>query len=208
MELPSRSPRRHPRSGPHDSFWQPAGRFGANAPPEQVIAAVGYLLCSLGTAVIYYGTEQGFQGRGGDNQIREAMFDKSTPGLNLLNTGCTIYREIAKIAAVMRAREPLRFGRMYFRQIGDGVTFGLPYGSTYTLAFSRLLFGREVLVAYNVSAAPRKDCVVVDADLHKAGDTMTYLYPAGKGMVAVEPAPGGASFVRLQLDGRQFAILE
>jgi alpha-amylase len=193
----------------HDSFWQPGGRFGANAPQEQIIAAVGYLLCSLGTAVIYYGTEQGFQGQGGDNQIREAMFDKGAPGVNLLNTGCTIYQEIAKIASVMRSQGPLRFGRMYFRQIsGDGVTFGLPYGSAYTLAFSRLLFGREVLVAYNVSAAPRQDCVVVDAGLHKAGDTMTYLYPEGKGDVTVEQAPGGASFVRLDLGGRQFAILE
>ena len=44
----------------HDSFWQPAGRFANGAPDEQVIAAIGYLLCSLGTACIYYGTEQGF----------------------------------------------------------------------------------------------------------------------------------------------------
>jgi alpha-amylase len=193
----------------HDSFWQPAGRFGANAPQEQIIGAIGYLLCALGTAVIYYGTEQGFQGQGGDNAIREAMFDKSTPGLNLLNPNCTIYQEIAKIASVMRAKEPLRFGRMYFRQIsGDGVNFGFPFGSTYTLAFSRLLCGSEVLVAYNVSAARRNDAVVVDADLHRAGETMTYLYPEGKGTVTVERAPSGASFVRLDLDGRQFAILE
>jgi len=105
----------------HDSFWQPAGRIGAQAPGEQVIAAIGYLLCALGTPCIYYGTEQGFQGSGGDNQMREAMFDTSSPGRNLLNTDCTIYREIAKIAQVMRSQAPLRFGRMYFRQIsGDG----------------------------------------------------------------------------------------
>ena len=46
---------------------------------DQVIGAVGFLLCGLGTACIYYGTEQGFSGQGGDNQMREAMFDKSTP---------------------------------------------------------------------------------------------------------------------------------
>jgi alpha-amylase len=74
----------------HDSFWQPAGRIGAGAPVEQIIAAIGYLLCSLGTPCIYYGTEQGFGGSGGDNQIREAMFDKETPGRNLLNSDCTI----------------------------------------------------------------------------------------------------------------------
>jgi hypothetical protein len=73
----------------------------------------------------------------------EAMFDKDT-GQNLLNPDCTLYQEIAKIAHVMRTTEPLRFGRMYFRQISDdGVHFGFPYGTTYTLAFSRLLYGKS-----------------------------------------------------------------
>src|SRR5438477_13136473 len=119
----------------HDSFWQPAGRFGNGAPDEQVIAAIGYLLCSLGTPCIYYGTEQGFDGHGGDNEIREAMFDVNTPGRNLLNKDCTIYKEIAKIADVMRNAASLRFGRMYFRQMsGDGINFGFPFCTTDTLA--------------------------------------------------------------------------
>lgn len=193
----------------HDGFWQPDGRFANAASNEQVIGAIGYLICSLGTACIYYGTEQGLSGHGGDNEIREAMFDKAAAGKNLLNTNCTIYKEIAKIAAVARSREPLRFGRMYFRQIsGDGVTIGFPYGSTYTLAFSRLLYGQEVLVAYNVSAAARKDRVVVDGELHKVEDKITYLYPKGIADATVEKAPNGTLFVRLDLDGHQFAILE
>jgi glycosidase len=73
----------------HDSFWQPAGRFANGAPDAQVIAAIGYLLCSLGTACIYYGTEQGFAGQGGDNNMREAMFDTNT-GQSLLNPDCTL----------------------------------------------------------------------------------------------------------------------
>jgi glycosidase len=193
----------------HDGFWQD-GRIGHTASDDQIIGAIGYLLCSLGTAVIYYGTEQGFSGAsaGGDFRIREGMFDPGDPTKNLLNTQCKIYREIARIAAVMRSTPPLRFGRMYFRPIsGDGQQFGLPYGTTYTLAFSRLLFGREVLVAYNVSATERKDCVVVDADLHRPGEKMTYLYPGTKGTAAVEQAANGTAFVRLDLDGHQFAIL-
>jgi alpha-amylase len=191
----------------HDAFWQPAGRFGAGAPDEQVIAAVGYLLCALGTACVYYGTEQGFDGRGGDEQIREAMFDGAVPGQNLLNTGCTIYQEIAKIAQVAKDRPPLRFGRMYFRPIsGDGVHFGLPYGTDYTLAFSRVLYGQEVLVAYNVSAAGRNDCVVVDAAIHRPGDALSFLY-GGAGTVAVQQATDGSLFVRLPLGPRQFVIL-
>jgi glycosidase len=192
----------------HDSFWQD-GRFGSKANDEQVIGAIGYLLCTLGTACIYYGTEQGLAGHGGDNEIREALFDRAAGGKNLLNTDCTIYQEIAKIAKIAIAKETLRFGRMYYRQIsGNGVNFGFPFGSTYTLAFSRMLYGSEALVAYNVSDKQRTDCVVVDADQHAAGGKMTYLYPADKGQVVVEQSPDGSRFVRLDLDGHQFAILE
>jgi glycosidase len=192
----------------HDSFWQPAGRFAAGAPDEQVIAAIGYLLCSLGTPCIYYGTEQGFEGKGGDNSIREAMFDAALPGVNLLNPDCTIYKEIANIAKVAQERAPLRFGRMYFRQIsGDGIEFGLPFGTHYTLAFSRILYGREILVAYNVSDQPRTDRIIVDGSIHQPGDTMTLLYGA-PGAVVVQQASDGSMFVQLALQARQFVILE
>lgn len=194
----------------HDGFWQAGdGRVGLRSSAEQIVGAIGYLLCSLGTPCIYYGTEQGFEGNASrDYLLREGMFDKTTPGKNLLNTNCEIYKSIAAIAEVMRDQEPLRFGRMYFRPIsGDGVTFGLPYGTTYTLAFSRVLYGEEVLVGYNVSPASRSDRVVVDADLHQPGEKMTYLYPKGKGDVTVEKAANGTTFVRLDLDGHQFAVL-
>lgn len=195
----------------HDGFWQKGeGRIGLGASAGQIVAAIGYLICALGTPCIYYGTEQGFEGNASEDfLLREGMFDKSTPDQNLLNTDCEIYRAIASIASVMRTSEPLRFGRMYFRQIsGDGMSFGLPYGKTYTLAFSRLLYGREVLVAYNVASVGRNDRVVVDADLHKPGEKMTYLHPPGKGDVAVEKALDGTIFVQLNLDGHQFAILK
>lgn len=191
----------------HDSFWQPAGRFGNGAPDEQVIAGIGYLLCSLGTACIYYGTEQGFSGSGGDNQIREAMFDDAKPGFNLLNKDCRIYGEISKIADVMRNNDTLRFGRMYFRQIsGDGVHFGFPFGSTYTLAFSRILYPNEVLVAYNVADEHRQDRVIVDANLHNNSATMKFLY-GGSGAVPIQTAPDGSRYVKLDLAPHQFVIL-
>jgi glycosidase len=191
----------------HDSFWQPDGRFGNVANDDQVIGAIGFLLCSLGTLCIYYGTEQGFVGQGGDQQIREAMFNPAPGGQSLLNRDCRIYQEIAKIAGVMRNQEPLRFGRMYYRQIsGNGVDFGLPFGSTYTLAFSRLLYPREVLVAYNVSDERRQDRVIVDAVLHPDPSQMQFLY--GKvGAVPVQTAPSKARFVQLDLDPHQFVIL-
>src|SRR5439155_5261228 len=143
------------------------------------------------TACIYYGTEQGFEGHGSDNAMREAMFDLASPGKNLLNTNCDIYKEIARIAAIARAKAPLRFGRMYFRQIsGDGQHFGFPYGSTYTLAFSRILYPQEVLVAYNVSDQTRHDAIVVESVLHPDQSTMSFLY-GGTDAVAVDTAADG-----------------
>lgn len=193
----------------HDSFWQQSGRIGAGPTPEgQIIGAIGFLLCALGTPCIYYGTEQGFEGKGGDNDIREAMFDKDKPGTNLLNTNCTIYKAISKIAQVVRTSANLRFGRMYYRQISsDGIHFGFPYGTSYTLAFSRIAYGSEVLVAYNVSSQPRSDNIIVDASIHVKGSKMSYLY-GDSGKVPVNESPDGARFVRLNLAQYQFVILQ
>ena len=96
---------------------------------------------------------------------------------------------------------------MYYRQIADGsLNFGLPFGSTYTLAFSRLLYGQEILIAYNVSAAARSDRIIVDATLHSDLSRMTFLY--GKsGQIQVQSAPTGARFVQVDLAPHQFAIL-
>ncbi len=196
----------------HDGFWQD-GRIGHTMKDAQVIGTIGFLLCSLGTPVIYYGTEQGFGGpKGGDETLREGMFDPSDTTTNLLNTECTIYQEIAKIAAVMRASEPLRFGRMYYRQISaDGQNFGLPFGTNYTLAFSRLLFSREVLVAYNVSTTDTHDFhIIVDANYQKDRPSMKFLY-GGTGTVPVlkHADPNDPTrFVKFILKPMQFVILE
>ena len=195
----------------HDGFWQPAGRFGRLTPDDQIIGGVGYLLCSLGTPCIYYGTEQGLEGAPGDEGLRGAMFDNHPGGKNRLNTDCRIYKEIAKVAAQVRAHAPLRFGRMYFRQIsGDGQHFGPPVATAYTLAFSRLLYGSEVLFAYNVENAPRNDYVVVDADLHADKSTINILYRSSGASMApltVESAADGTRNVRLSLGPHEVIIL-
>ena len=191
----------------HDGFWQPSGRFANGATDDQVIGAIGFLLCTLGTPCIYYGTEQGFSGSGGDLEMREAMFDTSAGGKSLLNTNCQIYQAIAGLADVFRRLEPLRFGRMYYRQIANqSLNFGVPFGSDYTLAFSRLLYGQEVLAAFNISGAARQDRVIVDAELHPNGSQLTYQY--GKaGSVQARTAPSGARYVQLDLAPHQFVIL-
>jgi hypothetical protein len=107
----------------------------------------------------------------------------------------------------MRVHEPLRFGRMYYREIsGNCQDFGFPFGSTYTLAFSRILYPHEVLVAYNASNQTRQDSVVVDAILHPDSSTMFFLN-GGQGSVPVQTAADGTHFVRLDLTPHQFVIL-
>jgi len=197
----------------HDQIGQRyKRRFAAGAHDEQVIAAVGYLLCALGTPCIYYGTEQGFAGEGeGDEFIREPMFCLEDSETNFLNRESAIYREISKIALVNRRHPAVRFGRMYFREVSsNGKDFGLPRNQPCTLAFSRILANEEVLIAYNTSTTEaREDYVIVDGALHKAGDSLEFLY-GGEGTVTVERHPdpqNGSLFVRLPLEPMQFVIL-
>lgn len=197
----------------HDQIGQSTkSRFGAGATDEQVVAAVGYVLCALGTPCIYYGTEQGLRGTGwNEDAIREALFDPTTPGRNWLDTSNPIYRGIAALARVNRKQPPLRFGRMYFREVsGDGEHFGLPLAHPCTLAFSRLLARHEVLVAYNTSTTEaREDYVLVDSTLHRAGDAFRFLH-GGEGEVVVEKGGGAAAesrCVRLRLEPMQFVVL-
>jgi glycosidase len=187
-------------------------RFGANAPDEQIIAGIGYLLCALGTPCIYYGTEQGFSGQGNnDCLIREPLFDLEDGNKNYLNPNCNIYQSIAAIAKVFNSQPALKFGRIYFREIsGNGRDFGLPQGQPCTLAFSRILGFQEILVAYNTSTTTASDdFIIVDSALHAPGDKLNFLY-GGSGNVTVEshPDPQNPSLlVKLSLKPMQFAIL-
>lgn len=195
----------------HDQIGQNTKRrFAAGTPDEQVIAAIGYLLCALGTPCIYYGTEQGLSGEGdGDEFIREALFDLDQPAVDYLNPQCKIYQGISAIAKLNQRIEALRFGRMYFREIsGDGQDFGLPQGQPCTLAFSRILAGQEVLIAYNTSTTQkRRDFVLIDHSLHKAGDSLKFLYGKEES-VTVQAHPNlPILFVQLELEPMQFVIL-
>ncbi len=197
----------------HDQIGQTwKRRFSAGAFSEQVIAAVGYLICALGTPCLYYGTEQGFAGEGdGDETIREPMFDPEDPSTDRLDASNRIYAAISRIAAVHRSSPALRFGRMYFRETSaDGIHFTLPASQPCLLAFSRILACEETLVTYNTSTTERRsECVIVDGGLHSPGDSFRFVY-GGKSAVAVEASPdpsSGARFVRLDLGPMEFVIL-
>jgi glycosidase len=187
-------------------------RYGFGTPDEQIIGGVGFLLCSLGIACLYYGTEQGFSGSGGSDQLlRETMFDPANAGRDFMNKGCRIYQEIAKLAKLHRETPALRFGRMYMRDVsGDGRGFGPPQGQPCTLAFSRMLADQEVVIAYNTSTTQaRTDFVCVDANLQRTRANFRFVY-GGAGTVPVRQHPDANNPTRslqLTLQPMQFVIL-
>lgn len=175
----------------HDQVWRypedGKARFCADNPHvEQVVPATGFQLTSLGIPAIYYGTEQGFDGKGGppyaDRWIRECMFGgafgaRRTEGVHFFDTKSAIYRKIAKLNAI-RAQEPaLRYGRQYFRPISyDGRDFRWPQPKEL-LVWSRILAGEEIVVALNTDVdRPQRLWALVESELHVKGARMEYIY--------------------------------
>ncbi len=199
----------------HDQMVRPYKRFMNGVDdPRQGELAIGYLLSNMGIPCIYYGTEQGFDGGGSsDAYVRECMFGGKwgafdTTDAHFFNPNHPIYQAIAKIAAV-RANEPaLRYGREYFREIsGDGENFGHPIDSNCTLAFARVLDVTSLIVAMNLTAMERSDCVLVDGNVNPPGATMVNLLKPSQ-TFTVERNNSGQCFVRLPLSSRSMVILK
>lgn len=196
----------------HDQMSRPYRRFMNNNPyPEQAALAIGYLLTSPGIPCIYYGTEQGFDGGGNnDRYVRECMFGGKwgafdSYGAHFFNDQHAIYKSIQAIVAARSRLPSLRYGRQYFREIsGDGYNFGYPFNGNCTLAFSRILDTEETLVAMNLSAGDRGDCVTLDRNLTPPGRQMVDKL-TGKTFVVGEA--NNRAFVRIPLKSHQMAIL-
>jgi glycosidase len=216
----------------HDMVGRGKARFSAgNTTPErhaQVAHAVGTQFTTLGVPCIYYGTEQAFDGSEArhdfgveprlsfeDRYIRESMFGGSfgafeTSGCHFFDPTHPTYRAIAAIAAVRNCPDSiglaLRRGRQYPRETSFlGRPFGHP-GHGELVAWSRILYDREVLVALNTHGTePRGADVTVDGRLHPPGSTLRFRYPAG-GTVQVR-ASAGRSSVRIDLPPAGMAIL-
>ncbi|MDQ7823113.1 MAG: alpha-amylase family glycosyl hydrolase [Candidatus Eremiobacteraeota bacterium] len=175
----------------HDQVWrypeEGKARFLADNPfPEQIVPATGFQLTSLGIPSIYYGNEQGFDGKGGvpyaDRWVRESMFGgefgaKRTRGVHFFNDASPLYRKISKICAIRACEPTLRYGRQYFRQISrGGEAFRWPEPKEI-IAWSRILAGEEILVAINTNAhEPRHARILVESELHEAHTRMEYLF--------------------------------
>jgi glycosidase len=161
--------------GNHD-----AGRFAAlirqfmpKATPEDVLKRdmLGHamLLTLRGVPTIYSGDEQGFAGKGGDQDARQDMFASQVATYNadsLVGTRATtaqanfdtahpLYREIAELAHIRTAHSALTRGLQLIRYSSDKP--GL-------FAVSRFEpgTGREMLLLFNTSTEPLRQNVRVE----------------------------------------------
>jgi glycosidase len=168
------------------------------------LAALALNATTLGIPCVYYGSEQLFDGRGGnDRYIREAMFGGAfgpfrSRGRHAFDETHPVYVELAKILALRRRVPALRRGRQYLREIsGDGVGFGLPRlpgglpgggvpGALRSVVpWSRIFADHEVVLAVNTDPfEARTAWVTVDDGLHAVGSTLTCRYSTDAGAIA------------------------
>jgi len=146
--------------------------IGADEALQRVQLAHAMLLTLRGVPTLYYGDEQGFVGRGGDQWARQSMFPSRVPEYGeevLLGTDATpadsnfdvehpIFRLVAELTSLRAQHAALRRGRQVVRNYTDRAP-GL-------FAVSRFDpdTGREYVIAYNTSTAPITVQVEVEAD--------------------------------------------
>lgn len=193
----------------HDQVGQAVKhRFGKEANDKQIIAGIGFLLCALGSPCIYYGTEQGFGGSGeGDSFVREALFNFTDDTTNALNKDTQLYKSISQIANLRKKIPALKFGRMYMRAVStDARRFHLPECKECLLAFSRVLFNDEIVVAYNISASEnRTEYIEVE---HNGNKLFEYLW-GDTGQVPIHASEDmSKNYIQLTLQPQQFVILQ
>ncbi len=143
---------------------------------------------TLGIPCIYYGTEQSFDGAGGnDRYIREAMFGGEfgpfrSRQRHAFNEDHPVFQELSKILALRREYVALRRGRQYLRETsGNGIDFGLPHmiGNEIraVVPWSRILDDGEVLAAINTDQQRAQSAwCTVDSRLHQAGQQFRCVY--------------------------------
>jgi hypothetical protein len=144
---------------------------------------------SVGIPCIYYGTEQGFDGSGGEEcYVREAMFGGEfgafrSRGKHFFNEQTGIYTQLAKIIDLRKEHLTLQQGRQYLRQIsyaGDEFSYPTKVGSgryTGLIAWSRILSASEIVLAVNCDLEKDRQAeVIVEKDLYDPEDELVCIY--------------------------------
>lgn len=177
-------------------------RFCAGVDANVAAGALALNALTLGIPCIYYGSEQGFDGAGGnDRYLREAMFGGAfgpfrSRGHHCFDETHPLYRELARLLAVRRQVIALRRGRQYLRAIsGNGIDFGEPRmidGALRSIvAWSRLFNDREWLCAINTDPGQsRAAWVGLDFDLQQPGQRLVCLHASDPARVGTHIAVG------------------
>lgn len=226
----------------HDMVGHEKHRFAAhNDNPsryQQVTHVVGVQLTTLGIPCIYYGTEQAFDGTEvrhdptidsgfEDRYIRESMFGGTfgafeTADCHFFDPQHPTYLRIAAIARIRNQESQiglaLRRGRQYLRETSFlDRPFSVP-GRGELMAWSRMLHHQEVVVVLNTHGTEHRGAdVTVDASLHPADSTMTFLYKSDWSDAELRNPPqnqttsvkyrNGRAIIRVDLPPAGMAIL-
>jgi hypothetical protein len=134
------------------------------------------------------------------------------PTVNVLNQQSEIYKSIASIANLRKTSSILKFGRMYMREISaDGSYVHFPDCPKCTLAFSRVLFNEEIVVAYNSSTSDAKvEYIKIDYRINKNSKKMQNIYGLENDVEVLKPKndENQLQFIKWDLKPMQFVILK
>ena len=162
--------------------------------------AEAMLLTLRGVPTVYFGDEQGFVGKGGDQDARQDMFPSKVASYNedkLLGTSATtaqsnfdvqhpLYREIARLAHIRTSHRAMTRGLQVIRYAQDKP--GLFAVSRFDPGS-----GREMLLLFNTSTAPVRQNVRVETRSTRF-ESLAGACPAGTtapGSVAIQLLPLG-----------------
>lgn len=174
-------------------------RFHNSAFPAQTQVALTCLLSMQGVPCIYYGTEQGLEGRGGVREFsRGTLWGRPAA----FSTSNDLFRTISQLSQLRDRQPALRYGRQYFRVCsGDGIDFGYSNNPGGIIAFSRILNDREVLVVANTDTRnPINIFVAVDANLHQDGKRWDVLFSTASSPTAPDPTTSRNRFRRVRVN--------
>lgn len=152
--------------------------------------ALALNLTTIGIPCLYYGTEQAFDGAGGNDRfLRECMFGGQFGSLqssnrHFFNEQHEIYRFISEVIAIKKQRIALRRGRQYLRQISDSGqsgSFAYPHminGQIYSvIPWSRIFNNHEIVLAINTDAKQSRTVwVTIDNYLHNSNAPLHCIY--------------------------------
>jgi glycosidase len=149
--------------------------------PEQTKLSLTCLMTMQGIPCIYYGTEQGLEGRGDRREYaREALWARP----DAFAQDHPLYIHIQELSQLISEQPALRYGRQYFRPCSGSDNEADFNYSPYPggiISFSRILNEKEILIVANTNINKTITVnVVVDKNLNPEQKFLNILFPFNK----------------------------